>query len=311
MATEDASTGPSAPSWASATGTDRFGTWATLSIGAVTQRLRWIPPGRFVMGSPDDEPGRSAAEGPRCTVVLAEGFWLFDTPCTQALWQAVMGNNPSRFLAPSHPVEQVGFAEVGDFLARINRLIPGLDLVLPSEAAWEYACRAGTTTATHAGPIEIIGANDAPVLDPIAWYGGNSGVGFDLPEREDSSAWPAKQHAHERAGTRPVGLKAPNAWGLHDMLGNVWEWCADAWHPSHAGAPRDGSARQARDATASAFRVVRGGSWGGLARYARAACRAAADPADRDDYLGFRCASMPRAPQRRRVSALLRRVTGR
>src|SRR5208283_2694376 len=98
-----------------------------------------------MMGSPDDEPGRWDAEGPLHAVTLRQGFWLFDTPCTQAFWRAVMGRNPSRFKSPTRPVANVSFAHVQRFLDRLNDRIPGLNLVLPSEAQWEYACRAGTT----------------------------------------------------------------------------------------------------------------------------------------------------------------------
>ena len=187
--------------------------------------MRWIPPGRFLMGSLEDEAGRYDWEGPQHEVTIARGFWLFDTPCTQALWQAVMdGDNPSRFQSPDRPVENVSWNDVQEFLTRINKKVSGLDLVLPSEAQWEYACRAGTTTALYTGEIEILGERNAPALDPITWYGGNSGVGFELDNGYDSGDWPKKQYDHKRAGTRPVGLKAANPWGgLSDMLGNVWE----------------------------------------------------------------------------------------
>src|SRR5512143_4332357 len=107
------------------------------------------------MGSPETEPGRWNDEGPQHKVTISKGFWLFDTACTQALWQAVMGNNPSRFTSPDRPVEQVSWNDVQDFLARINERIPGLALDLPTEAQWEYACRAGTDTATYAGGLKI------------------------------------------------------------------------------------------------------------------------------------------------------------
>ena len=271
-----------------------FGVFADLAIetghGSARQRLRWIPPGRFLMGSPEDEPGRFDWEGPQHEVTLANGFWLFDTPCTQALWQAVMGENPSRFRSPDRPVETVSWDDVQTFLERINGLVPGLGLSLPSEAHWEYACRAGTQTALYSGPIEILGQNNAPALDPIAWYGGNSGVGFDLAEGEDASAWPEKQHPHTKAGTRIVGLKAPNRWGLYDMLGNVLEWCADPWHDSYDGAPQDGSAWLRPEAPSGASRVIRGGSWNDRARYVRSAFRHGSGPGRRVDSLGFRCA---------------------
>ena len=295
------------PGWADAWGDDRFGLWAELAVetghGAARQRLRWIPPGRFLMGSPEDEPGRDDDEGPQHEVTLANGFWLFDTACSQALYQAVMGNNPSRFQGPNRPVERVSWNDAQTFLKRINGLVPGLGLSLPSEAQWEYACRAGTQTALYSGPIEILGQNNAPALDPIAWYGGNSGVGFDLAAGYDTSGWPKKQHPHTQAGTRVVGLKAPNRWGLYDMLGNVLEWCADPWHDSYDGAPQDGSAWQRPEANSGADRVLRGGSWLGHARRVRSAGRDHARPGSRGGSLGFRCARVQEAGAEPRAGA--------
>ncbi|MFD1624846.1 formylglycine-generating enzyme family protein [Azospirillum griseum] len=186
------------PAWADALGRDRFGLWTEIVVEpegggeSVTQRLRWIPPGRFLMGSPEDEPEHYEDEGPQHLVTISRGYWLFDTPCTQALWQAVMGENPSRFQSPDltttdRPVETVSWNDAQEFLGRINERIPGLDLTLPTEAQWEHACRAGATTALHSGDIAILGENNAPALDPIAWYGGNSGVGFDLDNGVDST----------------------------------------------------------------------------------------------------------------------------
>jgi formylglycine-generating enzyme required for sulfatase activity len=289
------------PNWASAMGRDRFGLYADVSVPSkaedVIQRLRWIPPGRFWMGSPPDEEGRYDFEGPRHEMTIRDGYWLFGAPCTQALWEAVMGNNPSRFKSPPRPVESVSFDDVQEFLKhfgeRMRERDPDLGARarwdLPSEAQWEYACRAGTTTATYAGEMRILGENNAPVLDSIAWYGGNSGAGFELDDGYDSSGWSEKQYAHERAGTRPVGMKAPNPWGLYDTLGNVWEWCADHWHDSYDGAPADGSA-WINSGKAAAGRVIRGGSWFVSARDARAASRVHDDPSFRDSLLGFRCA---------------------
>jgi formylglycine-generating enzyme required for sulfatase activity len=242
------------------------------------------------MGSPEDEPGRYDNEGPRHQVTLTEGFWLFDTPCTQALWQAVMGNNPSYFKSPTRPVENVSWHDVQDFLARINSRIPGLDLTLPSEAQWEHACRAGTETAIYSGDLAVLGENNAPALDPIAWYGGNSGVDFELDNGYDSSSWPGKQYSHTKAGTHPVKLKRANPWGLYDMLGNVLEWCQDHWHNHYEGAPDDSSAWEDSAADTVAYRVLRGGSWYSSARYVRAAYRLAFPPDYRLDYIGFRCA---------------------
>ena len=165
------------PDWASGWGQDRYGVFVTLTVGDATQRMRWIPPGTFRMGSPEDEPGRWADEGPRHTVTLTHGFWLFDTPCTQQLWDTVMWHNRSRFRSPDRPVETTSWDDAQDFLERLNGRIPGLSLTLPTEAQWEYACRAGTEMALYSGAIAIEGENNAPALDAIAWYGGNSGGG--------------------------------------------------------------------------------------------------------------------------------------
>ncbi|NJM11897.1 MAG: formylglycine-generating enzyme family protein [Synechococcaceae cyanobacterium SM1_2_3] len=268
------------PPWANAIGRDRFGLWSEITIAPednepVTQRLRWIPPGRFWMGSPEDEPGRYDDEGPRHQVTLTEGYWLFDTPCTQALWAAVMGNNPSKFQSPTRPVEQVSWDDVQSFLGKLNERIPGLDLTLPSEAQWEYACRAGTETAIYIGDLAILGKNNAPALDPIAWYGGNSGIDFELTNGYDSSGWPEKQYRHAQAGTHTVKLKQANSWGLYDMLGNVWEWCRDGRRDYDSAAQTDpeGSLEIGAD------RVLRGGSWYFNARLVRARTATHATPA--------------------------------
>lgn len=278
----------SPPRWASGWGQDRYGVFVEFTLHEVTQRLRWIPPGRFWMGSPEDEPGRFGNEGPRHQVTLTEGYWLFDTPCTQALWEAVMGNNPSQFQTPTRPVEKVSWHDAQDFLTRVNAQILGLDLSLPSEVQWEYACRAGTETAIYTGELTILGKNNAPALDPIAWYGGNSGVDFDLADGENSSGRVGKQYPHTRAGTHPVKLKRANLWGLYDMLGNVWEWIQDHKHSNHQNAPTDGSAWE--DLTLGANRVLRGGSWGNVASNVRAAFRYQGGPNGHGPDIGFRCA---------------------
>jgi formylglycine-generating enzyme required for sulfatase activity len=250
----------------------------------MVQRLRWIPSGTFRMGSPETEVDRFEWEGPRHDVELTAGFWLADTPCTQELWQEVIGENPSHFKSPRRPVEQVSWDDCRKFLETLNARQPDLELRLPTEAQWEYACRAGTETATWLGDLDLLGHNNAPILDEIAWYGGNSGVDFDLTEGEDSSSWPEKQYPHVKAGTREVKLKRPNPWGLYDMLGNVWEWCSDYWAESYRG----GLQSDPLSPETGAERVFRGGSGYALARFVRAEFRGWYHPGVRDRYLGFR-----------------------
>ncbi len=267
------------PGWARAIGRDRHGLWATLAVGAARQRMRWIPPGRFRMGSPEDEPGRYDWEQPPHLVDIKAGFWLGETPCTQAFWLAVMGGkNPSRFQTPDRPVEQVSWEDCQEFLGKLGQDGEAGEIWrLPSEEEWELACRAGTETATYAGPIEIRGERNAPVLSPIAWYGGNSGVD-DLENGWDSTDWKEKEIEHTRAATHPVGQKRANPWGLFDMLGNVWEWCHDA------------DEADMRPDSEGPLRVIRGGSWFTYARHVRAAFRDWHPPGVRNDDLGFRLA---------------------
>ncbi len=266
------------PAWATGWGEDRYGIFVEFTVAEAVQRMRWIEPGEFQMGSPKDEQGRWGGEGPRHLEKIGEGFWLADTPCTQAVWAGVMGENPSRFQSPDRPVEQVNWEECQDFCRRLAEPTGEPGWRLPTEAEWEYACRAGTTEATYAGPIEILGEANAPVLDRIAWYRGNSGVGYDLKDGWDSSDWKEKQHKHSRAGTRRVKTKAPNPWGLYDTLGNVFEWCQDRWSANYS-AEREGT-----------LRVIRGGSWSSSARGCRAAYRDGSGPSGRWLSRGFRLA---------------------
>lgn len=282
------------PSWASGWGEDEdFGPFVEIKVGTAKQRLRWIPNGSFLMGSPgkpenegqpDEEPGRFENEGPQHFVTISDGFWMFDTPVTQDLYKAVTGGNPSRFVSPKRPVEQVSWENAQGFLQKLNGQIPGLEASLPTEAQWEYACRAGTTDALYSGPIEIIGNRNAPALDPIAWYGGNCGVDFDL-EDGVGAKWGKQQYEFEKGGTREVGNKQANPWGLYDMLGNVYEWCDDGIREYSENAAHDPRGPTGE----SALRVIRGGSWRSNARSVRAAYRDWYSPVDRVNYLGFRC----------------------
>ena len=144
------------PPWTSGWGEEvDFGPFVEIKVGKVKQRLRWIPEGRFLMGSPDDEPGRNAdREGPQHVVTISEGFWLFDTSVTQELYEAVTGENPSEFKDEKHdkrrPVENVSWHDCQKVIERLNDRIPELNAGRPTEAEWEHACRAGTTEATFA-----------------------------------------------------------------------------------------------------------------------------------------------------------------
>jgi formylglycine-generating enzyme required for sulfatase activity len=257
------------PIFAENWGRDAIGAWFEFSVsgsqGLVTQRLRWIKPGKFLMGAPETEAERSDDEGPQHEVRVEKGFWLFDTACTQALWTAVMGENPSRFKGANRPVEKVSWNDAQDFIDRINERVPGLALSLPSEAQWEYACRAGTTT-----PFSF-GENITPAQ-----------VNYD-----GTHPYANGKRGLYRRETVAVGSLPANTWGFYEMHGNVWEWCADAWHKNYEGAPADGSVWQSDDPAAT--RVVRGGSWSNGARPVRSACRSRNAPDARYVFVGFRC----------------------
>jgi hypothetical protein len=195
-----------------------------------------------------------------------------------------MGENPSHFKGTERPVEQVSFCDVRDFLAKLNSQVPGLLVTLPSEGEWEYACRAGTETATYAGDLGTNDGEALSILDSIAWYRDSTA---SSGASEKSSAV-AESSTFAEVGTQPVALKSPNAWGLYDMLGNVSEWCADHWHDDYNGAPSDGSAWLASDQPAR--RVGRGSSWRSVADELRAAFRHPDLEEYRSRALGFRCA---------------------
>ena len=215
----------------------------------------WCPPGEFLMGSPESEEGREDDET-QYRVTLTKGFWMAKTETKQEQWQTLMGGNPSSFKGDNLPVEQVRWDDVQGWLTKMNgqnALPSGWKWSLPTEAQWEYACRAGTTTM-YAGD-----------LNDMAWYNDNSG-----------------------SETNPVASKKPNAWGLYDMHGNVWEWCADYY-----GDYASGSATDPKGATSGDHRVFRGGSWYSNAGLCRAAYRSCNSPAYRHFSLGFRPALVP------------------
>ena len=219
----------------------------------------WIPPGEFRMGFTSRH--AYSDEKPVTRVRISRGFWLGKYEVTQRQWQAVMGSNPSGFknCGGNCPVERVFWNDVQDFIRKLNRRSEVRRYRLPTEAEWEYAARAGTETDTYAGDITKPTGKD-PVLNRIAWYGGNSG---------------------DR--THPVGRKSPNAWGLHDMLGNVYEWVGD-WYGNYPG----GAVTDPGGPRWGSYRVGRGGSWFYGARFCRSAFRNRYSPGFRGDALGFR-----------------------
>lgn len=251
------------PSWASDWGEDEIGVYADFRIGTERQRCRWIPPGRFLMGSPEDEPERFDDEVQH-SVVLSRGYWLADTACTQALWQAVTGQNPSQFKGDAQaPVEQVSWEDVQGFLGELNRRVPGLEAGLPTEAQWEYACRAGTTTPFSFG---------AQIMPEQVNYDGNR-------------PYAGGEKGEYRERTVAVKSLPPNGWGLYEMHGNVWEWCAD-WHGEYGPEERTDPAGPASGDS----RVLRGGAWRLNAKFCRSARRTGVGPDGRFYLFGFRLA---------------------
>jgi formylglycine-generating enzyme required for sulfatase activity len=237
-----------------------------------------IPAGTFRMGNITEHPEGLVAESPVHEVTITRPFLMARTEVTQAQYEAVMGSNPSHFKGPDLPVERVSWYEAVEFCNELSRQ-EGLDPCysgsgssilcdftangyrLPTEAEWEYACRAGTETDFYTGNMTHSGSSPLdPALDRAGWYDGNSG-----------------------SRTHPVGEKEPNAFGLYDMHGNVSEWCWD-WYGSYASSP----AGDPRGPASGSSRVLRSGSWDYIARYCRSAYRNTTNPVSRSYIFGFR-----------------------
>lgn len=250
--------------WACEWGEDRaYGLFMVLDVKGVRQGFRWMPPGTFLMGSPETEIDRYKDETQH-TVTLTQGFWLADTACTQALWQAVMGENPSHFKDdPHNPVENVSWEDTQPFFAHLNQLCPDLAARLPTEAEWEYACRAGTTT-----PFSF-GDNIRPEQ---VNYNGN------YPYADG-------KEGEYRVKTVPVKSLPANPWGLYEMHGNVWEWCQD-WFDEYL----TDQVENSTGANQGGNRVLRGGSWDSLGVSTRSAFRYKFVSAGHSNTLGFRLA---------------------
>jgi len=239
----------------------------------IGMEFSWIPSGSFMMGSPNSEADRLQEEGPQRLVTMARGFWMGRYEVTQGQYEAVMGTNPSGFktCGKDCPVEQVSWNDAKEFISKLNARNDGFVYSLPSEAEWEYAARAGTTTAFAFG--DSLSSTQAN-FDGNYPYG-NAPKGPNL----------------ER--TTKVGSYRPNAWGLYDMHGNVREWVEDIYNKDgYAGLPTDGSANTLRGD--SSFRVLRGGPWGTFGGGSRSAYRLWDSPTLRLNYGGFRVVARAR-----------------
>jgi formylglycine-generating enzyme required for sulfatase activity len=232
----------------------------------------WIPPGEFLMGSPTEETGRDPDESPQTHVMMRRGYWMGKCEVTQSEYQKVMGNNPSNETGDANrPVERVNWFDALEYCKKLTqacetagKLPEGYAYRLPTEAEWEYACRAGSMTRFSYGEDK-----SATQLSEYAWFNRNS----------DSM-------------THPIATKQPNRWGLFDMHGNVWEWCIDRWEDSLPGGTITNSVRVAT----GRLRVARGGSWLYDAKASRSANRDDYSPWDRCSDIGFRVVLAPIQP---------------
>lgn len=239
----------------------------------LNMRFVSIPPGTFIMGSPLDEIGRESDETQH-SVIISKGFFISETEVTQEQWKKLMGDNPSGFknLGLDRPVEQVSWNDSMAFIDKLNN-VEGTDKYrLPTEAEWEYACRAGSTSAFSGGEITETSCKTIPALAGMAWYCANA-----------------------KSETHPVGTKTPNAWGLYDMHGNVHEWCLDSCTRSSVWTRRTGVITNTyKDgvidpvSSEGELRIFRGGCWNQSSRYVRSADRNYFRPIARRTYIGFR-----------------------
>jgi formylglycine-generating enzyme required for sulfatase activity len=231
--------------------------------GGVKLEMVLIPAGEFMMGSPDSDRGAANDEKPQHRVRITQPFYMGKYPVTQEQWTAVMGDNPSFFKGPKNPVEWVSWEDCLVFLRRLNEKAGMGKWEFPTEAQWEYACRAGSTTIFCFG-------DDESGLGDYGWYDKNSG---------------GKPH--------PVGEKKPNPWGLYDMHGNVWQWCRDWYDPAYyAYSPTD----DPTGPETGTDRVSHGGCWFSPARSARSANHGRIEAAHHGSHLGFRAALAPMMP---------------
>ena len=259
---------------AAALGSGSVGTRQVFALGGGQRfAVSYVPAGTFTMG------GSGSDETPH-SVTLSSPFWMGETEVTQGQWQALMGNNPSNFKGdPNLPVEQVSWNNAQNYVTALNTraaLSNGWHWTLPTEAQWEYACRAGTT-GEYAGD-----------LDAMAWYGDNSGSKTHPVGTKKANAYDYLRNQPNQQETHPVGTKMANAYGLSDMHGNVWEWCADWFGDYPKGAVTDPTGPNN-----GSFRVARGGSWDCVGTLCRSAFRYWYSPGYRATCYGFRVAAVP------------------
>ncbi|NJN38282.1 MAG: SUMF1/EgtB/PvdO family nonheme iron enzyme [Acaryochloridaceae cyanobacterium CSU_3_4] len=245
---------------------------------SITLDMVGIPAGQFTMGSPASEPQRNSDEDPQHKVNVP-AFYLGKYEITQGQWQEIMGSNPSNFKGVKRPVEQVSWEDAVAFCQKLSQKT-GREYRLPSEAEWEYACRAGTSTPFHFG---------STITPDLANY---RGTDWEYQGTTYPGNYGSGPKGKFREQTTEVDSFPPNGFGLYDMHGNVWEWCKDTWHDNYTGAPTDGSAWIDND---NDSRILRGGSWDINPRYCRCADRDRSIPGDRLVNDGFRVAlSAPR-----------------
>jgi serine/threonine protein kinase len=251
------------PAWAVASGTDPYGSWSDLRLGDETQRMRWIPPGAFVMGSPASEHGHDGWEVQR-PVTFSHGFWLADSSCTQELWTGIMDSNPAKHRGAAHlPVEQVSYDDALAFLGRLSTHLHGARARLPTRAEWEYAARAGTTTPYFFG------------TDPSLW------VRY------------ANVQEARRGGTIPVRSLEPSPWGLYDVYGNVCTWVSGGVGPL---SPTDTIDPEMDTRDVPHLFHLRGGSFGHPMESCRSARTAILPRTCRNEDVGFRILIEQQAP---------------
>ncbi|MEE9412541.1 MAG: formylglycine-generating enzyme family protein [Methylococcales bacterium] len=254
------------PIWASDWGEDECGLWIAFTYKGIRQAFRWIPPGRFMMGSPDSELERDNDELQH-EVTLSKGYWLAETTCTQALWEAVMDNNPSEFKGSERPAENISWNDAQQFMQTLNDEQEELGLRFPTEAEWEHACRAETQTPFNFG----------------------ENITTDQVNINGNHPYADAEKGQYRAETVEVTALPKNSWGFYQMHGNVREWCADWFGNYPAEAVTDPIGPKTGDS-----RVLRGGSWISLGRRVRSAYRSMRDPSNRNGSIGFRLARGPK-----------------